>query len=153
MPIKWKGNENSTNVFRTVGSGPEGPPGDPGDAGATLLSVFNGSVSTSSGSASALSLGVAYVDPSVIAGTKMVLEGVINPVGGGATTGANLVLINKTTGATVASVASTSAISTFVNVVLNRPSVATTYEVKLYVSNVTGVTSAAVANMARLRFY
>jgi len=153
MPIKWKGSNTSTTKLNIFGVGSEGPRGEQGPAGTTLLSVFNGSISTMNGSSSPEVLGSTYVDPTKIGGTKMVLEGSIASVGGGNSTAANLVLFNKTSNSVATTVSTTLQNSTFVSSELNMPASPGLYEVRLYVSNATGATSAAVAYMARLRFY
>ena len=153
MPIKWKGSYESTTKLNIFGTGSIGPQGEMGSAGTTLLSIFNGSISTNKGLSSPEVLGITHVDPSAIGGTKMVLEGSIASVGGGNSTAANLVLFNKTSNAVATTVSTTLQNSTFVSSELNMPAAAGLYEVRLYVSNSTGATSAAVAYMARLRFY
>lgn len=155
MPIKWNYNPNGNAMnWKVTGTGPAGDKGQVGYAGSSIVSLCEGSKSTTKAVGTAEAIGTAYVDTSAMTGvTKIALEGVLSVGGGGASTAANIVLWNKTTNSAAATITTTSKLPTFVSVEFNAPPAGTVYEARLYVSNAGGSTSAAISTMVRLRCY
>lgn len=140
--------------MKVSGKGPQGPKGDTGASGTVFTSIVSGVASTSNTSSAPLVIGSAYVDPATVSGTSFAFEAILNVTGGGASTGASIVLYNMTTGTSVATLTSTSTSGEFVaSSGVALPGAATHYEARLFVTSPSGASSKAAASMVRLRFY
>lgn len=141
-------------VTRISGRGPAGPKGDPGPTGTVFASLLSGVVSTSNASSAPLVIGSAYLDPATISASNIAFEAILSVSGGGASTAANIVLFDMTSGSAVCTLSSTSTSGGFVQQSsIAVPASGKQYEVRLYVSDSAGSTTKAIASMARLRFY